>query len=258
MRNLHLIWLVNESSLADEDAANLELWKQLNQDFTVKLWHLNDLSDFIDRFYPWAGPAWYEIIAEYWRDGKKSHLAKLSDFARYLLIYHTHSEGQEWNCYADIDMKPVRSISDFIDDQMLIGENVKSTMVIPKGVTKRKIDYSRVDFLVSGENFNARPGSKLQSTNAFILTRPGHPFWRDMTKRGIRNRKNNVLKSFGTWALSDEMHRQKNTILAIHVPFHYWNFCPTQMECPPPPWCCALHRNAISWKDDSLKHPWLA
>lgn len=258
MRMLHLIWLIDDSTLSDEDAENIALWKKLNQDFTVKLWHHDELTTFIERFYDWALPAWHELTGQYWETSKKACLAKMSDLARYLLIYHAHGEDLEWNCYVDTDMTPLRSISDFLDDRMLIGENVKATMHIPPGVTRRKIDYSRVDFLVSGENFNARPGRKIQSTNAFILTRPGHPFWTTMAKKGIRNRKENVLKSFGTWALSDEMHRQKDMILALHIPFHYWNFCPNQMQCQSPPWCCAHHRNAITWQDPTLQTPWMA
>lgn len=275
MRCLSLIWLWDPATLSEEDAGNVRLWRELNPDWVVKLWGGDELTAWIAVHYPWAKQAWDEIVAQYRADGKKSHLAKLSDFARYLLLHHDHapefveSDGlygtgyadaspvTEFNAYFDCDCTPTRALSDLLEDKVIIGENVRRVKEMPRGVTRRRVDFSKLDILISGENFSLIQG-RVQITNCAIITRPGHPFFENFVTRGIRARKLSVLRSFGPWALSADVARQKQFLKMEILPWHYANFSPGQVSGPVPPWNVCLHRNEISWGSPELKMPWLA
>lgn len=272
MRVLNFVWLWDKSTLSEEDARNVEMWKRLNSDFHVKLWHGDEITKFISIHYPWAKAGWDEIVAMWKLDGKTHHLARLSDLARCLILHHDHAAeialthghygpdepATEWAMYADVDTTPLRAVSDFLEDAALLGEEVRRVKSVPQKVSRRTIDYSKLDLLFSGENFQVRNGpGKVQVSNCVILARPGHPFFETFVQKGLRSKHTSVLRTYGTWALSDELARQAPYIRSRVIPFHYFNYS-VELPMPPPPWCVCIHRNFISWGDPSKSSPWLA
>lgn len=265
MKFIHLIWLWETSGISDVDAKNVQMWTDLNRDWTVKVWGGDELETFIERNYEWAAPAWHHVKKDWESTREISHLAKLSDLARYLLLYHDHTKGgkndgvgTEWNFYCDTDTTPLRSLSDFLDDTKITAIGVQRVKSLPEKMATKLVNYKTADVIISSENFNVRPGSRYpQITNCAIMSRPGIALWEAMVQRGIRKINQDVLRSWGTWALTDFLTPQLKFNRIIVMPSFYFNFCIKHMETPPPVWCVCTHLNAITWGDPASKQSWI-
>lgn len=252
---LHFFWLQGEDQLPQVDKDRIEEWRHRNLDWEVKVWDRGSIGDLIGS-YPEYAKTWADLSAALDKfPSDRSIVAKVSDFARLILLYHTHSHGQEWNVYADTDTVPLRSLTAFLDDEFIygqFGEKMEDPLLNPY---ERPWDWKRVDFALSQENrMDKRPAAV---TNAVLIGRPGTPVLMDLIKKGIARRFQPTLKAWGPAMLEENVRNSlnpKDGWRTAILPYHYLVYNPSQHKNKSAPsWTLCHHLNNYRWKMPGVK-----
>lgn len=252
---LHFFWLQGEDQLPQVDKDRIEEWRHKNLDWKVKIWDRGSIGDLIGS-YPEYAKTWVDLSAALDKfPNDRSIVAKVSDFARLILLYHTHSHGQEWNVYADTDTVPLRSLTAFLDDDFIygqFGEKMEDPLLNPY---ERPWDWKRVDFALSQENrMDKRPAAV---TNAVLIGRPGTPVLMDLIKKGIARRFQPTLKAWGPAMLEENVRNSlnpKDGWRTAILPYHYLVYNPSQHKNKSAPsWTLCHHLNNYRWKMPGVK-----
>jgi len=246
---LHFIWIQGQDLLPDKDKENVKKWENLNPNWEIKIWDRGSLETLIHS-YPEFVKAWQDLVTALDKFPKdKSIVAKVSDFARLVLLYHTHAIGQEWNVYADTDTVPMRSLSSFLTDEYLYGQNVDKEVDPNLNPYEKPWNWGNVDFALSQENrMNKRPAAV---TNAVMIGRPQAPILYDLIKKGIVKRWQPTLKAWGPDMLEEHTRptfSAKNGWRSVILPYHYMAYNPSQHKGKNSPvWTLCHHLNEYRW-----------
>ena len=252
---LHFIWIQGQDLLPDKDKENVKKWEKLNPDWEIKIWDRGSLEKLIYS-YPEFIKAWQDLVTALDKFPKdKSIVAKVSDFARLVLLYHTHAIGQEWNVYADTDTVPMRSLSSFLTDDYLYGQNGDKEVDPNLNPYEKPWNWGNVDFALSQENrMNKRPAAV---TNAVMIGRPQAPILYDLIKKGIVKRWQPTLKAWGPDMLEEHTRptfSAKNGWRSVILPYHYMAYNPSQHNGKHSPvWTLCHHLNEYRWMIPGVK-----
>ena len=252
---LHFVWIQGQDLLPDKDKENVKKWKDMNPDWEIKIWDRGSLESLIHS-YPEFVKAWQDLVNALDKFPKdKSIVAKVSDFARLVLLYHTHAIGQEWNVYADTDTVPMRPLTSFLTDDYLYGQNVDKEVDPNLNPFEKPWDWSNVDFALSQENrMNKRPAAV---TNAVMIGRPQAPILYDLIKKGIVKRWQPTLKAWGPDMLEEHTRptfSPKNGWRSAILPYHYMAYNPSQHKGKHSPmWTLCHHLNEYRWMIPGVK-----
>jgi len=253
--HLHFFWLQGEDQLPEVDKERIDEWKHKNLDWEVKVWDRGSIADLVSR-YPEFTKTWTDLTAALDKfPNDRSIVAKVSDFARLILLYHTHSHGQEWNVYADTDTVPLRSLTAFLDDDFIYGQFGEKMVDPLLNPYERPWDWKRVDFALSQENrMDKRPAAV---TNAVLIGRPGTPVLMDLIKKGIARRFQPTLKAWGPAMLEENVRNSlnpKDGWRTAILPYHYLVYNPSQHQNKSAPsWTLCHHLNNYRWKMPGVK-----
>lgn len=252
---LHFFWLQGEDQLPEVDKDRIGEWQYKNLDWKVTVWDRESIGDLIGEYHEFT-KTWADLSAALDKfPNDRSIVAKVSDFARLILLYHTHSHGQEWNVYADTDTVPLRSLTAFLDDDFIygqFGEKMEDPLLNPY---ERPWDWKRVDFALSQENrMDKRPAAV---TNAVLIGRPGTPVLMDLIKKGIARRFQPTLKAWGPAMLEENVRNSlnpKDGWRTAILPYHYLVYNPSQHKNKSAPsWTLCHHLNNYRWKMPGVK-----
>jgi len=252
---LHFIWVQGQDLLPDKDKENVKKWKEMNPDWDIKIWDRGSLETLIHS-YPEFIKAWQDLVTALDKFPKdKSIVAKVSDFARLVLLYHTHAIGQEWNVYADTDTVPMRPLSSFLTDDYLYGQNADKEVDPSFNPFEKPWNWGNVDFALSQENrMNKRPAAV---TNAVMIGRPQVPILYDLIKKGIVKRWQPTLKAWGPDMLEEHTRptfSAKNGWRSAILPYHYMAYNPSQHKGKHSPmWTLCHHLNEYRWMIPGVK-----
>lgn len=251
---IHFIWMQGVSQMPVEDQTRVEEWHKKNPDWVVKVWDRLSLTDFFGSHTSAAWrTVWEELASALDKDPTSVGLmAKMSDFARLVLLHVAHREGQSWNVYADTDTTPLRALTHFFEDDELYGENLPKAKSIQGKIGRRAWRADAFDLLVSQENLFYSKAHHV--TNAVMIARPSSAIVARLIDAGARGRYLPTLEAWGPVFLEKALRNMKDTAFAKKfciLPFHYLVWNPHQMTHVYPPWSVSTHHNSFRWKPAS-------
>jgi mannosyltransferase OCH1-like enzyme len=224
------------------------MWRLLNPAWSVTVWDQQMLRDWIAANTPrhrdlWT---WLESRPARTAEERKALYAKMSDLGRLLLLW---KHPGEWNAYTDDDTTPLRSLDSWMAETHWRGHNQRQrgSFATPPLVP---VDWSRMNVLFTAENINNR-GAGVSLSNSFAMARPGTGTLEAMLRVFDKQRRQNVLRSFGPWAITDFHEKHKNKLKEegfAAIPWHYFNWIPHHMaSVPAPEWTVSIHQQKLRW-----------
>ena len=252
---IHFIWVQGVETLPPVDEERIESWRKMNPDWRVLVWDRELLTTLLDG-YPQYRDTWNDLCkALDTFPSDRSIVAKVSDFARLLLLYHTHIEGQLWNVYADTDTNPLRPLSDFLEDRHIYGSGIAKEADPNFNPHQKGFNWDDVDFVVSQENrLDKRPAAV---TNAVLIARPRTALVRELIQKGVIKRWQPTLQAWGPEMLLRNVIPRKNAKpghRAVILPYHYLVYNPKQHKGKPAPtWAVCEHYNDFRWRVAGVK-----
>lgn len=256
LRNhLHFIWIQGADMTPEADRQRIDLWRSVNRDWHVHLWGRADL-DVLMGGYPELAPVWAELSrALDNRPHDKAIMAKMSDFARLVLLNHRFDGDQHWNAYADTDTLPQRPLSSLFDDDLLYGVNLQKAADPRLNPAQSAVNWGNLDLVISQENRKLHDPKEV--TNAVMLGRPGSPIITSLIRAGIPKRAEPTLVAWGPKMLKTNVpttRRAKPGWRALVLPYHYFAFNPDQhLGQAAPVWTVAYHLDAYRWGEPGVK-----
>jgi predicted GH43/DUF377 family glycosyl hydrolase len=253
--HLHFFWLQGENNLPTIDKERIQKWRKKNPDWEIKIWDRNKLGTLVDQ-YPECTKTWGDLCTALDKfPNDKSIVAKVSDFARLLILYTQHSYSQEWNVYADTDTVPLRSLTSFLKDEYIYGQFWEKFSDPQLNPAEKPWNWDDVDFVVPQENrIDSRP---FTVTNAILIGRPKAPVIMDLIKKGIDRRWQPTLKAWGPSMLQENLENSINTNKGWRtsiLPYHYLVYNPKQhQEQRAPSWTLCHHLNDYRWETPGVK-----
>lgn len=250
---LHFIWMQGEPPVAD--AKNIQTWRDLNPDWETMVWDDTSLTNIIATKAPAWNATWLALQQQ--RNAKpddRALVAKASDLARLILLSIRWNGNQTWNAYADTDTTPHRALSDFLNDNTILGTGFGKTEKFSGMVTDRPWDSDQVDLIISQENLLTPRGDSV--TNAVMLAKPGALAITAVLSAGQITRNRPTLEAFGPIMLRKTIEALKRTADGRRIevlPFHYLVWNQTQMRTTRPEWTVCSHHNAFRWYQHGVK-----
>ena len=253
--HLHFFWLQGENNLSTIDEDRIQKWRKMNPDWEVKVWDRDKIGTLIDQ-YPECAKTWGDLCTALDKfPNDKSIVAKVSDFARLLILYTSHSYSQEWNVYADTDTVPLRSLTSFLNDEYIYGQYWEKFSDPQLNPAEKPWNWDDLDFVVPQENrIDSRP---FTVTNAVLIGRPKAPVIMDLIKKGIDRRWQPTLKAWGPSMLQENLENSVNTNKGWRtsiLPYHYLVYNPKQHNGQrAPSWTLCHHLNDYRWETPGVK-----
>lgn len=203
-------------------------WIHYHPTWQYRLWTDDDSRAFLAQHYPWFIPIY---------DGYDENIKRTNSW-RYFVLHHYGG------VYVDLDFECLRPIDDLVVGQELVMGLEPASHADEPGVRSRGLDQIVCD--------------------AFIASRPGHPFWERVFELLVRyQRAPSVLDAVSVFLLSRACqtypHPEQVTIVPSETlyPVSRWDtwassFSPEQARVQVADSAFAIHYWSSSWRREAI------